>query len=458
MVVDVKEQLKVDVMDKNLNNITEGMFSTIDQIRQDSKDVRDFVKNVFADREFKKMSKDKEFIKYLKSIYEGTILDEEQIKFSNRINSGTIVTTITNEDTLNEISRLSMGIAGLTGTRGSAVEKFIKDYNLNDKELFKFLKKGKLKDRLDFATALSGRPGNKYQGDFVGAFGEGVEESVNEASMDWEKNFKWANDKELKVISKFIFMNDRGIDGVIKMSKHKPFAFRRTIQKMAKKGLHEAKVETERYFGKKGIIIMIRDGNKLVSAIFKNSKNADKFNRNNPSDVKKLLQLAKKTKYPKAIDESKKNEASTINKQRAGAELKQKLKGKRSDGLGKYTATIYGLDSKGKRVELKSLNDLNKYPKFEIDESVNEAKFGYKDSTASYITKHKNEFKLAKKLNKGNELKFYDELEKLESKLRRPKYMVFLSNALRGFKVDMYKDSKIKNKQEAEEALFLLSK
>ena len=61
---------------------------------------------------------------------------------------------------------------------------------------------------------------------------------------------------------------------------------------------------------------------------------------------------------------------SSVNKRRAGAELKQKLKGKRSDGMGKYTATIYGLDSKGKRVELKSLNDLNKYSKFELDESV----------------------------------------------------------------------------------------
>ena len=59
-----------------------------------------------------------------------------------------------------------------------------------------------------------------------------------------------------------------------------------------------AKVETERYFGKKGIIIMIRDGNKMVSAIFKDKKNADKFNRNNHSDIKKLLQLAKKTKFP----------------------------------------------------------------------------------------------------------------------------------------------------------------
>ena len=52
-------------------SIDESMFSTIDQIRQDSKDVRDFVKNVFKDREFKKMSNDKDFIKYLKSIYEG---------------------------------------------------------------------------------------------------------------------------------------------------------------------------------------------------------------------------------------------------------------------------------------------------------------------------------------------------------------------------------------------------
>jgi len=52
-------------------DLEEGMFSTIDQIRQDSKNVRDFVKNVFADKDFAKMKNDKEFIKYLKSVYEG---------------------------------------------------------------------------------------------------------------------------------------------------------------------------------------------------------------------------------------------------------------------------------------------------------------------------------------------------------------------------------------------------
>jgi len=70
-------------------------------------------------------------------------------------------------------------------------------------------------------------------------------------------------------------------------------------------------VSDERHFGKKGIIIMIDDNGKKVAAIFKDKKNADKFNRNKPSDIKKLLQLAKKTKYPKAIDESL-NEAGKL--------------------------------------------------------------------------------------------------------------------------------------------------
>jgi hypothetical protein len=102
VVVDVMEQQRVDVMDnKNKPTMNESMFSQIDQIRQDSKDVRDFVKKVFADREFKKMSNDKEFIKYLKSIYEGTVLDEEQVKFSSRDSSGNITTTV-REETINE--------------------------------------------------------------------------------------------------------------------------------------------------------------------------------------------------------------------------------------------------------------------------------------------------------------------------------------------------------------------
>jgi hypothetical protein len=85
-------------------------------------------------------------------------------------------------------------------------------------------------------------------------------------------------------------------------------------------------VSDERHFGKKGIIIMIDDNGKKVSAIFKDKKNANKFNRNKLADIKKLLQLAKKTKYPKAIDESV-NEISGIDLAKKVVKNKQHEKG-----------------------------------------------------------------------------------------------------------------------------------
>jgi len=89
------------------------------------------------------------------------------------------------ENVVSEVTgREAKEIARLTGTRDSIVQKFIDDFNLNAKNLFNFIAKGKEKARKDFATAMSGRPGNKYQGDFVGMFGEGV---VNEDCWDGYK-------------------------------------------------------------------------------------------------------------------------------------------------------------------------------------------------------------------------------------------------------------------------------
>ena len=85
----------------------------------------------------------------------------------------------TNESVNEGAGREAMGIAKFTGTRAIAVQKFIDDFNLNAKKLFNFIAKGKLKDRMDFATAISGTRGNKYQGNFVGMFGEGT---INEDS------------------------------------------------------------------------------------------------------------------------------------------------------------------------------------------------------------------------------------------------------------------------------------
>jgi hypothetical protein len=108
--------------------------------------------------------------------------------------------------------------------------------------------------------------------------------------------------KDKRILDKmgFDWSKPKNIEKLLSLKK---FPKGMSVSRSFHESINEVKVETERYFGKKGIIIMIRDGNKLISAIFKDKKNADKFNRNNPSDVKKLYQLAKKTKFPKTIDE-----------------------------------------------------------------------------------------------------------------------------------------------------------
>ena len=61
----------------------EGMFSAIDHIRQNSKSVRDFIKNVLSDKDFRDMKSDKDFIKYLGSIYEGVVQESHYTAVAN---------------------------------------------------------------------------------------------------------------------------------------------------------------------------------------------------------------------------------------------------------------------------------------------------------------------------------------------------------------------------------------
>ena len=53
-----------------------------------------------------------------------------------------------------------------------------------------------------------------------------------------------------------------------------------------------------------------------------------------------------------------------VSAKRATAELKQKLKGKRNDGMGDYTSIVYGIDIAGEYIELKNLNDIQKFKIF----------------------------------------------------------------------------------------------
>jgi hypothetical protein len=74
-------------------------------------------------------------------------------------------------------TKWAVAIASLTATRADAVQKFIDDNNLNSEKLHSYIKKGKLSDRMDFVTALAGKPGNPIQKKMIKMFGESLNQT-----------------------------------------------------------------------------------------------------------------------------------------------------------------------------------------------------------------------------------------------------------------------------------------
>lgn len=88
---------------------------------------------------------------------------------------------------LNEMaSRTAVEIYGLTGLNPDAVQKFVDKFKLDIEKVYQFVKKGKLKDRMDFVTGVTGNPNNPYQKKMISMFGE----SVNEIAYDSQGNLK----------------------------------------------------------------------------------------------------------------------------------------------------------------------------------------------------------------------------------------------------------------------------
>jgi len=130
------------------------------------------------------------------------------------------------DESVNEASKLAMGIAGFTGTRGIAVDDFINTHNIDAKKLFNFVKKGNLKDRMAFVSAIAGRPNNKMFKMITKQFGESVNEgayhvmNVNRIISTTKKKLmkKWKQkggyenfgQKELDILKKKLKYNPYG--------------------------------------------------------------------------------------------------------------------------------------------------------------------------------------------------------------------------------------------------------
>jgi hypothetical protein len=72
-----------------------------------------------------------------------------------------------------------------------------------------------------------------------------------------------------------------------------------------------------------------------------------------------------------AVEEIKEEQLSFINKARAKSSLRQFLSGKRDDGMGKFDAIVYGIDTDGKKHQIKYYNDLQNYEKFALGDNPN---------------------------------------------------------------------------------------
>ena len=480
-------------------SLYEGYFSTIDQIRKDSKNVRDFVKNVFADRDFKKMKNDKEFIKYLKSIYEDIdvghednepsmlkatayeimeygkkLMDklekyddmEEEVDFPGWWQSKLTLA----KDYVQKAYHYLDSKEKLDG-EGPKDEGFASDAQRRAAFASGYTAKGKKKKNEAYVVAYGKGPkpikpsfaayadkklAQKFMADMkkdgykvmmTQKKIRGVDESVKEGSMSWEKHFKGYNEKELKVISKFIFMNPQGIDGVIKMSKHKPKDFKKTIQRAAKAGLHE---------GKKRYNVMYGVGSSKYTVNFHDGKSkhkdgSDFFDiaifKNKRDLAKKINDLTKKGyiySYTEGVNEASK-EAMGI----AG------FTGTRGvavdDFIKKNNIDARKLFNFVKKGNLRDRMDFvtaiagkpnNKFFKMIVGrfaESVNEDK--NKESKVIQVM-----YKYAK-----TEKKFYDKLADHERRLGQRQYQMFIGRALQGFGL---KNFRVKSIPDAEEKLY----
>ena len=106
------------------------------------------------------------------------------------------------EGEVNEAAnRTAMEIGGLTGLNKDAVQKFVDSNELDIEKVFQFVKKGKLKDRMDLVSVIAGKPNNPIQKKMITMFKESVNEGKRENGKVltvWKKS----NVKDLNSIAR----------------------------------------------------------------------------------------------------------------------------------------------------------------------------------------------------------------------------------------------------------------
>jgi hypothetical protein len=104
----------------------------------------------------------------------------------------------------------AISIAQYTGTRKDAVQSFIDTHKLNAKKLLSYVAKGKMKERMDFATAIAGKDGNPMQKKIIKMFeaANAKPTSLNEVTVTRIPNFNLESDAY--IIMLYLLKNNSG--------------------------------------------------------------------------------------------------------------------------------------------------------------------------------------------------------------------------------------------------------
>jgi tetrahydromethanopterin S-methyltransferase subunit F len=104
----------------------------------------------------------------------------------------------------------AISIAQYTGTRKDAVQSFIDTHKLNAKKLLSYVAKGKMKDRMDFVSAIAGKDENPIQKKIIKMFevANTKSTSLNEVTVTRIPNFNLESDAYIVML--YLLKNNSG--------------------------------------------------------------------------------------------------------------------------------------------------------------------------------------------------------------------------------------------------------
>jgi hypothetical protein len=166
----------------NEESINEAKIYKVIFAGMQEKDAKDFFTMVDGSPKIKAMTRDSGVFKVGNEVtIRFGVGSKQELELIKKVAKLERLKIVKIDESVNEarVSIEAASVANLTGTRNLAVQDFIDAHNLNARKLYKHIKSGSLKDRMEFVTALAGKPNNTVQKKIIKMFNESINEGYS---------------------------------------------------------------------------------------------------------------------------------------------------------------------------------------------------------------------------------------------------------------------------------------